>query len=94
MDTLFASYPGGNCTINGASGYVTALHKEGPHTVGAFVYVPPDDAAGTGQMLFVRLGRTLAEGRREVSSVRVVSRDEFDRITTLDKLRHDLGWRP
>lgn len=86
-EALFAEYPGGNCAINGMHGYVTEFHKEGPHVVGAFIKIP------AGPMLFVRLGRSVGEKHREVVSVREVSRDEFDRITTLDELRYAHGWR-
>lgn len=106
-ETIFTGYAGGSCTIKGMHGYVTAFHKEGPHVVAAFVHVPPDyrDADGEsvskvngvlaapGRMLLVRLGRSLDEKHREVVSVRVIERDEFDRLTTLDTLRRDLGWR-
>lgn len=90
--TLFTAYAGGNCTLKeNLHGYVTGFHKEGPHLVGAFVKVPVCD--GAGPMLFVQLGRQVDERHHEVTSVRVIDRDEFDHLNTLDTLRHDLGWR-
>jgi hypothetical protein len=90
-ETIFTGHAGGNCTLKEIHGYVTAFHKEGPHVVAAFVKVPVCD--GSGPMLFVRLGRNVDETHREVVSVRPIDRDEFDRLNTLDTLRHDLGWR-
>jgi len=91
VETLFTAHEGGNCTVQGSHGYVTAFHKEGPHVVGAFIKVPIVD--GAGPMLYAQLGRTVDETLREIVSVRAIDRDEFDRLNTLDELRRDLGWR-
>lgn len=92
-DTIYTGCAGRTVILNEGTvhGYVTGFHTDGPHTVGAFVKVPVID--GSGPMLYLALGRELGGKNREVVSVRPISRDEFDRITTLDTLRRDLGWR-
>jgi hypothetical protein len=90
---VYVAVTGCNCIIDGMHGYVTCFHKEGRHLVGAFVHCPIKD--GKGPMLYVELGKITGERgeHREVTSYRVIGREEFDRLNTLDQLRRDLGWR-
>lgn len=93
-DRVYVECAGRTCILGPDHGYVTGYLAEGKHTVGAFVAVPPeyksDDPV---RMLHVTLGMKDDDGWCEVTSTRTITRDEFDRLTTLDKLRHDLGWR-
>ena len=91
---VYVAVAGCNCIIDGTHGYVTGFHKEGRHLVGAFVHCPIKD--GKGPTLYVELGKITGERgeHREVTSYRVIDREEFDRLNTLDQLRRDLGWRP
>ena len=85
---------GTNCTVAGLHGYVTGLRREQKWIVGAFVHVPPTVTGGSdGQMLYVTVGKCLAEGWYEATRSRSICRDEFDRLTEIDELRHSLGWR-
>lgn len=76
-------------------GYVTDFIKDGPHVVGAFAAIPPrhHESGEPVRMLHVTLGKTVGDDLREVVGTRFIDRDEFDRMTELDTLRHDLGWR-
>ena len=95
--TIYTGHTGCNVEIDGEHGRVTGLHKDGKHIVGAFVHVPPESSVhqAPGHMLYVALGRQFGESfeqRHEVLSARLIDRDEFDRLNTLDQLRRDLGW--
>lgn len=90
---LFVGWEGGNCRVFGVHGSVTGFHKEGKHLMGAYIKVAVWD--GVGPMLYARLGRITGDkgDHREVTSLRAIDRDEFDRLEGLDTLRRDLGWR-
>ncbi len=85
--------PGCNVTVGDWSGYVTGFQHDGPRLVGVFVCAPPESSVEKVQMLHVRLGLKVDESRHEVHDWCYLTRDEFDRITELDDLRRDLGWR-
>ena len=89
MDTIYTEAVGTTCYIGGERGIVTGLHSEGKHLAAAFVRLDE-----SGEMLLVSLGNATGERRawHEVTASRRITRDEFDRITTLDTLRRDLGW--
>ena len=93
-DYVDARASGCNCVVNGEHGYVSGLLTEGPHVVGAFIAVPPEHhtSGEPVRVMHATLGRHVGV-KREVVSARFITRDEFDRLTTLDKLRRDLGWR-
>jgi hypothetical protein len=96
--TIYTGHTGCNVEIDGEHGRVTGIHKDGKHVVGAFVHVPPESSVhqAPGHMLYVALGRKVIDGageRHEVLSARLIDRDEFDRLNTLDQLRRDLGWQ-
>lgn len=70
--------------------------------IGAFVRLDgPHDHAGRfmtpGPMLYVTLREEVRSAfevpERDVTGWRVIDRDEFDRLTGLDVLRCNLGWR-
>lgn len=96
--TIYTGHTGCSVEIDGEHGRLTGLHKDGKHIVGAFVHVPPESSVhqAPGHMLYVALGRKVIDGageRHEVFSARLIDRDEFDRLNTLDQLRRDLGWQ-
>lgn len=95
VEQVYTGATGHNCLVNGEHGYVTGFIHDGPHIVAAFVKIPPEDhrTGEPARMLHVMLGRTTRQDCRAVASACEITRDEFDRLTTLDQLRHDLGWR-
>lgn len=103
IDPVPETLPGGNLLITDQgtgekhSGYLTAHHKEWQDTMGAFVARSPAVRGDVTAMYYARLGKvthTDILGRwREVADIRRITRDEFDRITGIDQIRRDLGWR-
>lgn len=89
MDLIYTEVAGTTCYLGGVRGICTGLHSEGKRLVGAFVRLDE-----SGDMMFASLGKATGErgAWHEVAGVRTITRDEFDRITTLDALRRDLGW--
>lgn len=100
-ETLYAEVTGTTCYLNEQRGTVTGLHTHPVQgTLGAFVRLDgPVDERGVylapGPMVYVTLGQRVGDRgeRHEVTGWRVIDRDEFDRINTLDELRRDLGWK-
>lgn len=86
--TLYAQTAG--CTsyvANGERGTTTAIDH-----YGAFVLLAERDA-----MFYIELGGRYDEdgkplAHREVVSAREIDREEFDRITGIDKMRKEMGW--
>jgi len=86
---VYTATKGTTAIIDGRRGIVTSIHySEIDHsTDGAFVRW--DD----GGMAYVETGARTGNGWHEVASVREIGRDEFDALTGLARIRHDLGWR-
>jgi hypothetical protein len=90
-DHIYVESTPTNCFIDGEHGQVTGI-VHGPLRIprAAFVYLD------SGDMLHVVLGQAHDErGQwREVVVSRRIDRDDFDRLTEIDTLRHNMGWRP
>jgi len=91
-DTLYAETSGTLCHINGERGTVRGLRYAYGHANPAtHAYVVLDERP---VMLLVELGQRLGDrlSWAEVTGVREISRDEFDRLTGLEELRRGMGW--
>lgn len=92
LGSIYTEVPGTNCIIDGNHGTVTEVVRElglRRQPIAAFVHLD------SGQMLHVALGRSTGDRDQwhAVRSFREIDRDEFDRLTEIDVLRRDMGWR-
>lgn len=81
-----------NCAIAGEHGQVTGIVRDlAPRLTPRAAFVHLDE----GGMLYVTLGAARGDRSqwREVATSRRIDRDEFDRLTEIDTLRRDMGWR-
>ena len=91
MDTIYTGSAGTTCYINGERGTVTGFqytNHGASYLAGAFIALDERVA-----MLYVELAATRDERHHEVTSVREINRDEFDRMTDIDGIRETLGWK-
>ncbi|WP_228941810.1 hypothetical protein [Nocardioides sp. Leaf374] len=91
-DRLYVEVAGTNCYIAGTPGVVAEVVRDlDPRRVPCAAFVQLD----LGPMLYVTLGRAVGDREqwREVVVFRQIDRDEFDRLTELAQLRHEMGWR-
>lgn len=100
VDTLYTETTGTTCYVAGQRGTVTGLQRDLGRIVGAFVKLDgPTDTegryTGAGALLLVELGHATGDrgAWHTVTGSRPIDRAEFDRLTGLDSLAHDLGWR-
>jgi hypothetical protein len=86
---MYTEVCGTTTYVTGKHGELTALHHMHGGTAGAFV------KESDGGMFYVELGGRCGErgAFHEVTSVRRISRDEFDRLTDIPMFRHSMGWR-
>lgn len=92
VETLYTEVPGTNCIVGGRHGVVTEVVRElglRHDPIAAFVHLD------SGQMLHVQLGKSTGDRDQwhEVRTFREIDREEFDRLTEIDTLRRDMGWR-
>lgn len=90
-DRIYTGTAGTTCYINGERGTVTGfVYSNGgaAYLDGAFIML--DERP---QMLYVEVQATREERWHEVTSVRAINRDEFDRLADVDGIREALGWR-
>ena len=92
-DHIYVESTPTNCFVDGELGQVTGIvHDLSLRRIPRAAFVHLD----SGDMLHVVLGAARGERDqwREVVASRRIDRDDFDRLTEIDTLRHDMGWRP
>jgi len=88
-ETLYVSTSGCTTILDGEHGTTTGFHYTHNRTDGAFIVLD------NGQMIYAELAMTSDESpsHREVLNTRHIDRAEFDRLTGIENLRTEMGWR-